>query len=88
MKKYFIFLAATSLIIYCYYNYHNTYLSSKQPINYINYEVKKGDSLSIISERYKIKNKDSRSFQAEIKYINNMSNDTINIGDIIKIPVE
>lgn len=49
---------------------------------YFNYTVKKGDSLWAISEKY-LK---SGAKYTEIKELNNLTNDTIYPGQVLKIP--
>ena len=53
---------------------------SNEPKNYINYTVKSGDSL------YSIANKNDLTVQ-ELKNYNNLTSNTLQIGQILKIPV-
>jgi len=62
-------------------------VNSKKQIEYKSMVVKSGDSLWSIASNNN-GNKDIRTIIREIKKINNISQNTINIGDILMVPVK
>lgn len=56
-------------------------------IKYNTYEVKYGDTLSEIAERFKPEHMKLSSFIAEIQFVNSISRE-INAGENLLIPVE
>ena len=65
-------------------NVFNTNISDKPRSDILTYTVQKGDTLSTIAQKFS--QKDNTISVDSIKWLNNMTDDSVSVGDQIKIP--
>ena len=66
---------------------NNAYGSSSSNVNYIEVEIKEGNTLWSVALKYMPKNYDVREMVFDIKKFNKIESSFIYPGDIIKIPI-
>ncbi len=89
-KKFFAFVLTTMLIpvliVFALFNKNNVY-SSEYESRYVEIKIEKGDTLWTIALENKPQKYDTRKMVYEIMRFNNLAEEYIYPGDIIKIPI-
>lgn len=90
-KRFFCFLTTVFVVLYVIiqFAFLPTNIESKNSLEYITVVAKKGDTLwSVTQKNTANQNRDIRKSIYEISKINNIENNIIYEGQIIKIPVK
>lgn len=89
-KKFFAFVLTTMLIavlvVFVLFNKNNVY-SSEYESKYVEIKIEKGDTLWTIALENKPQKYDTRKMVYEIMKFNNLAEEYIYPGNIIKIPI-
>lgn len=89
-KKFFAFVLTTILIsiliVFALFNKNNVY-SSEYESRYVEIKIEKGDTLWTIALENKPQKYDTRKMVYEIMRFNDLTEEYIYPGDIIKIPI-
>lgn len=87
-RKYIMLTFAVLIILtVCLINNVQAKSSKEYSKVYLSIEIGQGDTLSSIAERYAISSEYYNDYIEELRYINNLKNDTIYAGCYLLIPI-